>query len=51
MTQMKTSEMVQQLFKTRTLQYEALSLSDYVQRSSEGKLTRPPTEEYPNEQA
>lgn len=46
--------------KTRTLQYEALNLSDCVQRSGEGKLARQPTEEecpekerprYPNEQA
>lgn len=46
--------------KTRTLQYEALTLSDCVQRSGEGKLARQPTEEecpekerprYPNEQA
>ncbi len=46
--------------KTRTLQYEALTLSDCIQRSGEGKLARQPTEEecqekerprYPNEQA
>lgn len=46
--------------KTRTLQYEALTLSDCIQRSGEGKLARQPNEEecpenerprYPNEQA
>ena len=46
--------------KTRTLQHEALTLSDCVRRSGEGKLARQPTEEecqekerprYPNEQA
>ena len=45
---------------TRTLQYEALTLSDCIRRSGEGKLTRQPTEEeclekegprYPNVQA
>ena len=46
--------------KTRTLQYEALTLWDCIQRSCEGKLARQPSEEecsekerprYPNEQA
>lgn len=46
--------------RTRTLHYEALTLSDCVQRSGEGKLARQPSKEecpeserpsYPNEQA
>ena len=46
--------------KTRTLHYEALTLSDCVERRGEGKLARQPSEEecsemegprYPNEQA
>ena len=46
--------------KTRTLHYEALTLSDCIQRSGEGKLARQPSDNecpekerprYPNEQA